>query len=591
MPELQCIIVEDEVFAVDLSQGPVTVGRGEQATIRIQGDTNISRVHCRIEPSDLGPVLHDLGSRNGTWVGGEKIDWVLLNETTDARVGAKTVQFVLEGGAGGELDEMLVAEEEKPAPKASHVPEWNPVGEEGTGLISAGDLYGDDEDADRGPVFRQGTYSFEDILKFGEAAVGGGAEGDTPVRVDDIALHNTRGQVVHAAENKSNSETAKAIRMLRQLLLVCLKTGASDVHLEPHRDHGQIRVRIDGAMVPVGRIPDEDRNRLSGVVKILCEIDISRKAVIQEGHFSAEAPGRRIDYRASFTPATRGQKLVLRVLDPLNAPQKLRDLGLSDWMYREVRNVLKQDTGMILVCGPTGSGKTTTLYAALRQIDSYTRNIITIEDPVEYEVPGVTQMPVDVDQGATFLSLLRSCLRQDPDVVVLGEIRDSDTAITAMQAASTGHLVLSTVHAKDTVGIIFRLMDLGAEPYLIASTLNLLIAQRLVRVLCDECKAPRTAKPQEARRLTKSGEGVGQIYGPAGCNACYQTGYRGRRALYEMLIANDALREALVSEPTVTSIRKSVEMGSFVTLADAGSRLVLDGVTSLDEMDRTVGWQ
>ena len=281
--------------------------------------------------------------------------------------------------------------------------------------------------------------------------------------------------------------------------------------------------------------------------------------------------------------------MVIRVLDPMNAPQKLVDMWLPDWMYTRIRDLTKQNTGMLLNCGPTGSGKTTTLYAALRQIDAQQRNVITIEDPVEYELPGVTQIPVDEDQGHSFHTLLRSCLRQDPDIIVLGEIRDRDTATTAMQAASTGHLVLSTVHAKDTIGTIFRLLDLGVEPYLVASTLNLVLAQRLARLLCDECKIAKRPTPEQVMRMGRSTTGIEKVYVPCGCPKCFGTGYVGRRGIYELLSTNDALRDVIMNTPDIAAIKKAIDLTMFTSLKEGGYEMVIRGETSIEEVERVIG--
>jgi general secretion pathway protein E len=244
---------------------------------------------------------------------------------------------------------------------------------------------------------------------------------------------------------------------------------------------------------------------------------------------------------------------------------------------------------MVLSCGPTGSGKTTTLYSVLRAIDVNQRNVITIEDPVEYEIAGVTQMPIDQHQGNTFHGLLRSVLRQDPDVILLGEIRDKETATTAMQAAMTGHLVLSTVHAKDTVSTIFRLLNLGVEPYLVASGLNVVIAQRLVRLLCPHCKVDKHPTPQQTMQMQKFVEGVGKVYVPNGCERCMQTGYIGRRAVFEMLTISDDIRDSILQNPTISAIRAAMQKIMFTSLRENGYRLVAEGLTSVDEADRVTG--
>jgi general secretion pathway protein E len=329
--------------------------------------------------------------------------------------------------------------------------------------------------------------------------------------------------------------------------------------------------------------------RILGVVKILCQIDTSLKNTVQDGHFSVAVKGRRVDFRVSLTPSVHGQKMVVRVLDSSNAPSRLHELGLVPWMYDKLRTIATKDAGLILACGPTGSGKTTTLYSCLREIDVNTRNAITIEDPVEYYHEGCTQIPIDSKTGNTFATILRSVLRQDPDVIFVGEIRDIETATVAMQAAMTGHLVYTTVHAKDSIGAVFRLLDLGVEAYLVANALNLIIAQRLVRVLCESCR--KAVKPSPAQNM-KMGQflgGVPQIYVPTGCRRCLRTGYIGRRALFELLEFTNAMRDVVLKTPTIQGIRDIANQGLFMTLQQHGYQLVSQGVTSMDEVDRVSG--
>jgi len=310
---------------------------------------------------------------------------------------------------------------------------------------------------------------------------------------------------------------------------------------------------------------------------------------VLDGHFSARFPSRRVDYRASFTPSVHGQKLVLRVLDTRDAPTSLSQVGLASYMIDRIRKTCNQSQGMMLVCGPTGSGKTTTLYQALRTIDRERRNVITIEDPVEYHLEGVTQIPANIGRGNTFGTLLRSVLRQDPDVIFVGEIRDEETARTAMQAAMTGHLVFSTVHSKDTIGAVFRLLDLGVENHLIANAMDLILAQRLVRVLCDHCKRPVKPTPGQSSRLGRYLQNTKQIYSATGCAKCLRTGYSGRRAIFELLAFNDELRDIVLKTPSISDIKKVIEKDLFTTLIQSGWQLVAKGVTSIDEVDRVAG--
>jgi len=325
------------------------------------------------------------------------------------------------------------------------------------------------------------------------------------------------------------------------------------------------------------------------LVKILCHIDVQYRNTIQEGHFTAVVPDRRIDFRISFAPAMFGQKLVVRVLDTANAPLHVSDLHLPMWMLEEVQRVSTLDQGMILACGPTGSGKTTTLYALLRDVGTDRRNVVTIEDPVEIEIPGVTQVPVNEEQGSSFPALLRSMLRQDPDVIMIGEIRDGETARIAMQAAMTGHLVLSTLHTKDSLGTVFRLMDLGVEPYLVASSLHVVVSQRLARELCAYCKRAMKPRPEQLEKMGRFGKGVVEIYVPVGCPRCLKTGYAGRRAFFEMLTTTEEFREIVLKRPSPREIEAALAGTRFTKLLETGYQLVAQGVSSFDEIERAVG--
>jgi general secretion pathway protein E len=418
---------------------------------------------------------------------------------------------------------------------------------------------------------------------------------ESPIRsfeARDISLVDMRGQVIHQAASLGGErpeEARESVRLFRLLILTALRTRASDVHVEPRVDKGAIRLRVDGLMVLAAEIHLDLFRRVLGMIKILCQIDTSQKAQVQDGHFSALIQGRRVDFRVSLTPAMHGQKLVIRVLDTSNAPTRLHELGVLPWMYEKLRTVAARDSGMVLACGPTGSGKTTTLYACLREIDVNTRNAITIEDPVEYHLDGCTQIPIDHKQGNTFANILRSVLRQDPDVIFVGEIRDIETAQVAMQAAMTGHLVYSTVHSKDTIGAIFRLLDLGVESYLVANALNLIVAQRLCRSLCERCRRAERPTSAQVMRMGKAGEGMGVVHVPSGCPACLQTGYFGRRALLELLEFTEPLRDVVLKRPTIGDIREVLAQGHFVTLQQFGFQLVGQGCTSLDEVDRVAG--
>jgi general secretion pathway protein E len=407
---------------------------------------------------------------------------------------------------------------------------------------------------------------------------------------DDITLVNARGAVAHAARKpgsqKGSGEIVDAFRLLN---LACYRLKATDIHVEPKAEGYQVRIRVDGTMVDVVRLSKEVGVKLCALVKILADIDIAQRNIVQEGHFSSRVPGRQVNYRVSFTPSMFGQKLVVRILDTATTPMHVWDLGLPEALSKEIESAIKSEAGMLLACGPTGSGKTTTLYAAVRSIDSNQRNVVTIEDPVEIPIEGITQIPVNEAQGNTFPILLRSILRQDPDAIMVGEIRDPETARIAMQAAITGHLVFSTIHSRDSIGTIFRLMDLGVEPYMVAQGLHMVIAQRLVRNLCTFCKKPVRITPEQLKRLGEEHRNVRQIYVPAGCPRCLNTGYAGRRAVHELLVITPLVREVIQKNPSPADIRTALSERNFTTLVQAGNKLVAEGITGFEEIERAVG--
>jgi general secretion pathway protein E len=417
---------------------------------------------------------------------------------------------------------------------------------------------------------------------------------DKTFGVEDIALVNARGQIVHPAlstlpEKKRQSQSGEAVMVLRYVFLIAARGRATDVHVEPKNDDFQLRLRIDGTMIDIVRMSKAMGTRLLALVKIMCDIDVQFKNIIQEGHFSAFFPTRRVDYRVSFAPAMFGQKLVIRVLDTANAPLHIKDLHMPGWMLETMQRVSQRDQGMILVTGPTGSGKTTTLYSVLRDVGTDRRNVLSIEDPVEIEIPGATQIPVNEEKGNTFPALLRSMLRQDPDVIMVGEIRDAETARIAMQAAMTGHLVLSTLHARDTFGTVFRLLDLGVEPYLVSSSLQIVIAQRLARELCPYCKRGVKPTQEQLQKMGPDGKNVRELFVPRGCPSCLKTGYAGRRGFFEMLSTTDELREVILKRPSPKEIEKALSGTRFARLSETGYQLVAQGITAFDEIEKAVG--
>ncbi len=544
---------------IDLIADPIRIGRLPENEINYNDD-GLSRQHCVIESADGAWRVRDLASRNGMKVNGTKVPLQVLGSGDIIRVGSIEIRYLEQQGAEVVMSASPPPQQARAKPQATI-------------------------DIDAKDVAAQSSYE-SDIRRVIDSSLA------KPFGETDIALVDARGAVLHAAQGQGDTgedAPAESVYIYRLLLLACFRARASDLHIEPRTDIALVRFRVDGTMVTICDLPLQVYRRILGVVKVLCQFDQSMKNEVLDGHFTVNVRSRRVDYRVSLTPAVHGQKMVVRVLDPATAPGRLHEMGLLPWMYEKVRVVCNRDAGLILVCGPTGSGKTTSLYSCLREINLVERNAITIEDPVEYQIEGATQIPIDSKQGHTFGGLLRSVLRQDPDVILVGEIRDLETATVAMQAAMTGHLVFSTVHARDTIGTIFRLMDLGVESYQVANALNLVIAQRLVRVLCGTCRKAVTPTPAQQMRMGKSVHGVAQIYAPQGCAYCLDTGFYGRRAIFEMVEFNDNLRDVILKKPTIAQIRESLSGSLFTTLQSYGFQLVGNGLTSFDEIERVSG--
>ena len=549
---------------VPIADQPLTIGRHSSNQVQIT-DQRASRYHCVIEKTGEGLVIRDLDSSNGTKVNGRVIKSVRIGDGDVVQIGATLLKVVAPQPAGA-----------RPTPqRVAAAPTSN--GDEDFDVVEVEIEDEEDEQEDLSHLsYEQQLVRMADSLA------------DKKFHENAIALINARGELAHPSRNAPGKEGREAVGILRLILLICFRSRASDIHVEPKQEDFSVRIRTDGSMVDVVRLPKEIGVKLTSLVKILCDIDISQRSIVQEGHFSCNVQERRVDYRVSFAPAMFGQKLVVRILDTANTPYHVWDLQLPDWMYDQVMTAVKGDAGMVLVCGPTGSGKTSTLYAVIRDIDVNERNVVTIEDPIEIQLEGVTQIPVAEDRGNTFATLLRSVLRQDPDAILVGEVRDPETARTALQAAITGHLVFSTVHARDTVGTIFRLLDLGVEPYLVASGLQLVLGQRLVRMLCPACKQAVRPTADQLTRMGEAGQGVTRIYSAKGCPRCMNIGYSGRRAVFELLKINDAMRDVIMKAPTLTDLQKAMEGVKFVKLAQSAYQLVAQGITSIDEVERSM---
>ena len=405
-----------------------------------------------------------------------------------------------------------------------------------------------------------------------------------PKEVIPVALFKKEGEELKNVEE--TRDQSDAVTAFKNIVAQAVTSRSTDIHIEPKVGEVEVRFRIDGILHPEARFGTDTGLAIIQAVKVLSEMDISEKRKSQDGNFTAALLGKQIDVRVATHSQVHGEGMVLRLLDKSTGLMKLERMGMPKRVYAAVKSFCRAPHGMLLVSGPTGSGKTTTLYAALLSIDAYERNVITLENPVEYQIDNIRQTAINTKAGITFASELRSILRQDPDVIMVGEVRDSETARIAMQASQTGHLVFSTVHANDAVTTLFRLLDLGVEPYLIAASVQMILAQRLVRVLCPSCKNPYHPAPDVFKKLKIPYKEETVFYKAAGCENCQHTGYKGRAGLYEMLNMTDEARDLLHKKPSVTAVRDAARRGGLRSLQSAGIALVVEGKTSLKEVVR-----
>ena len=366
------------------------------------------------------------------------------------------------------------------------------------------------------------------------------------------------------------SNDAPIIRMLNALLTQAAKDGASDIHIEPYERSSSVRFRVDGTLREVVQPNKALHAALISRLKIMAELDISEKRLPQDGRISLRIGGRAIDVRVSTLPSAHGERAVLRLLDKGEQKFSLESLGMDGEVLEQFNHLVQQPHGIVLVTGPTGSGKTTTLYASLTRLDTRTSNVLTVEDPVEYELAGIGQTQVNPKIDLTFAKALRAILRQDPDVVMIGEIRDFETAQIAIQASLTGHLVLATVHTNDAPSTVNRLIDMGVEPFLLSSSLLGVLAQRLVRKLCEYCK-----REDEHHR-----------WHPVGCEHCVSSGYKGRTGVYELLVVDEAIQALIHGRASEHEVIKAAVANGMRSMREDGERLVGEGITSLEEVVR-----
>ena len=403
-------------------------------------------------------------------------------------------------------------------------------------------------------------------------------EGD--VQIDNKANHN---QEVDLEKEVGESPV---IRYVNYIIQTAVKEGASDIHIEPAERKLKVRFRIDGELYEMMNPPASMAAAITSRLKIMANLDISERRLPQDGRIRCTVQGRKLDLRVSTLPNGYGEKVVMRILDTRSINVQLEDLGFDEATYQVWKHQIDMPHGILLVTGPTGSGKTTTLYASLRQVDKVSMNVCTVEDPVEYHLEGITQTQTHDKIGMTFATALRALLRQDPDVIMIGEIRDHETAHIAVQAALTGHLVLSTLHTNDAPSSITRLVNIGLEPFLVGAAINGVLAQRLVRRLCVHCKQQARPSEERAEYLQMQGMDPDGVFVAVGCDRCRGSGYSGRVGIYELLTVDDQLRDVIARNPNVAEFRRMCIERGMVTLREDGMRKVAKGLTTVEEVLR-----
>jgi type IV pilus assembly protein PilB len=416
------------------------------------------------------------------------------------------------------------------------------------------------------------------------------ADGELSDLTATLEEEQAKEERLNAYDTEIDVDDAPIVRFVNLIVSQAIQDHASDIHIEPGEHEVRVRYRIDGVLHEMQSAPKAIQNGVISRLKIMSDIDIAERRKPQDGRMSVSHAGRKIDLRVATLPTVWGEKIVMRILDNTTTEMSLESLNLLPHNFEMYRRSYTKPYGMILVTGPTGSGKSTTLYTTLNTVSKPEINVITVEDPVEYRMPGINQVQVNPKAGLTFASALRSILRSDPDVVLLGEIRDHETAQIAIEAALTGHLVLSTLHTNDAPSAVTRLTEMDIEPFLVGSALDCVVAQRLARKLCERCKAP--IEP-DAERLANIGFPVaaldaGQLFAPVGCQACSHTGYRGRMALHEVMPITEEIERLTVAHASSAEIGRVAREQGMLTLREDGWAKSLAGWTSVDEVLRVV---
>jgi len=432
---------------------------------------------------------------------------------------------------------------------------------------------------------RLSTDEFDDLLSalYRDADAGAAALADDLAQ--DLDLSRLLQDIPKVEDLLDTQNDAPLIRLINALFTQALRDGASDIHIDPFETRSVVRLRIDGTLRDLIEPARALHAAIVSRVKIMAQLDIAEKRLPQDGRITLRVAGRLIDVRVSTIPTGHGERVVLRLLDKQAARLDLSRLGMDEATLAHVDKLIREPHGIVLVTGPTGSGKTTTLYAALSRLDAKALNIMTVEDPIEYDLDGISQTPINTRIEMTFARALRTILRQDPDVIMIGEIRDLETAQIAVQASLTGHLVFATLHTNDAVSAVTRLVDMGVEPFLLASSLIGVVAQRLVRRLCLECRKPIATDAEQLKALGFAPT-RGTFYSAQGCPACNHSGYRGRTGIYEFLSVNDSLRELIHNRAAEQVLRERAVAQGMRSLRDDGMRWAAQGAISLEEVVR-----
>jgi len=432
---------------------------------------------------------------------------------------------------------------------------------------------------------RIATEQFDELIAAAYNSADAGAAALAGDLAQDLDLSRLLQEIPRIEDLLESQDDAPVIRLINALFTQALRDGASDIHIEPFETRSVVRLRIDGTLRDLIEPARALHGAIVSRVKIMAQLDIAEKRLPQDGRITLRVAGKPVDVRVSTIPTGHGERVVLRLLDKQAGRLDLTRLGMDDATLAHMDKLILEPHGIVLVTGPTGSGKTTTLYAALSRLDATELNIMTVEDPIEYDLDGISQTQVNTRIEMSFARALRTILRQDPDVVMIGEIRDLETAQIAVQASLTGHLVFATLHTNDAVSAVTRLVDMGVEPFLLASSLIGVVAQRLVRRLCLECRKPFAADAAQLRALGLAPTD-GTLYSAQGCAACNRTGYRGRTGIYELLTVDDDLRRLIHDRASEQALRTHVMSRGMRTLRDDGMRWAGQGVISLEEVVR-----